>query len=685
MAESPGLPQITTTIPQDFIIEALGGPEQPSALLDRFPDTLYNKSPDSHLVRLLYVLLGPVGVGQISKSYLEARLALEAMGVELFDLDAFFGDPFAFGRVLEEEYSDDLDGLLDSAAQDRIRSRDARYRSRALDFLGGVRLGNSPEGMRLIARAGLGHDVEIVENYKYLFDVHSDDPKGYRYFGRTASTEEMVVLPRQQVSRSEVQTITLYGSPTGGYITPTFNGRTSDAPGFTNIPYNAPATGDWVDNPGWIEVLPDGRRVLDRQLVTAGVQDILEAHPDIGHGNVRVEGGPGPDAAWAVTFMGNLSGRDVAEIGLQGDPNQTLTGGDPLRTARVRTTVGGLDASEEIVEIGPREQYHLQQALDRIRAITIIPTVAAATGRHSTVAPLSSFAASEFIEVVRYVTGNPAVKWPTPDGTLWVEASVEHEAPRAVNAQRAHYQGFHNVQATRAYTEAAPADAANYEAGIIAPDYSSEHTGFFSPAQRGLFPVLASAESRARFTVERGLADYAHQPLASVLARGTQPTGLIDGIYPLVYATLPGVPAPTYRFEHFWASLERKAGTDYIEIDLGSPQAVSFIAFETLRKPVDITITYDYLGQAARRKFVTPTRAAGDVWPHRMNYSRDAGWAYLEFDFGDVTGAPVYTRYIRIGFARRTDVQFLYDTARNVQEPWSVEMRNLRVGRNVSS
>jgi hypothetical protein len=107
--------------------------------------------------------LGPAGVGWLRKTYLEARIQLEEYGVELFDLDDFYGDPLKFGRILEEIYDDDPRGLLNREDWEKIRAKDAAYRARALDYVRGMRLGNTPAGMKLVARSGLGHEVEIVE------------------------------------------------------------------------------------------------------------------------------------------------------------------------------------------------------------------------------------------------------------------------------------------------------------------------------------------------------------------------------------------------------------------------------------------------------------------------------------------------------------------------------------------
>jgi hypothetical protein len=664
--------QITTTIPQSFIIEALGGPTHPTALLDRFPDAIYLKSPESHLVRFVYALLGPAGVGKLAKDYLEARLVLEEIGIELFDLDGFFGDPFSFGRIFDEYYDEPATDLLSSDAQERIRARDSRYRNRALDYLGGVRLGNSPTGMRIVAKAGLGHDVELVENYKYLYDLHSDQPRGYPYFGQTASIMEMIVLPRQELSRSEVQIITIYGSPTGGYLTLTYNGRTDDPVDFVTVPHDAPARGDWdVSNPS------------APVLIMPGVQEVLEAHRDIGKGNVRVSGGPGPDNPWVVEFIGDLSSRDVPEIEIYGDdPNKGLTGGDPLSTADVATTVGGVDSSNEIVSIAARDLHHLQEAVDRIKAVTTIPTVASASGTRSVQRVNRVFATSELIEVVRYVTGNPAVPWPALDATHWIQRNVEREAPRPFSVAKQHYQGFHSPVALQAYTDDALQDPALYETGTVAGDVRSEHIGQFHPAQTALYSALIHDDSDLRFTADRAPADYPEQPVVGRLnTAGDVP--LILGIYPIDYANLAGVPVIRYRDEQFWASRERTSGDDYLEIDLGSVQVVNFLAFETLRKPVELTIACDRLDQAPRRIF-DDVVAASENYPSLVGYTGDAGWTYLEFHFG---ADPIYTRFLRVKLSRRilTPVPFLYDEQRGVANPWSVEVKNLRVGRNVSN
>jgi hypothetical protein len=98
---------------------------------------------------------------------------------------------------------------------------------------------------------------------------------------------------------SEVQTLTVNGTPTGGSFKLKFQGRTTAA-----IAYNANA---------------------------AAIQAALEALPNIGAGNVAVAG-TGP---FTVTFQGNLAKKAVATMTLAVN---ALTGGTTPTVAIAKTT-----------------------------------------------------------------------------------------------------------------------------------------------------------------------------------------------------------------------------------------------------------------------------------------------------------------------------------------------------------
>ena len=103
---------------------------------------------------------------------------------------------------------------------------------------------------------------------------------------------------------SEVQTVTITGTPTGGTFTLSFRGQTTSA-----LAYNA----------------------------TSGtVTTALEALSTIGAGNVTLTGGPGPGTPYVVTFASALANQSVDTIVAVG----AFTGGTAPAIAVVKTTPG---------------------------------------------------------------------------------------------------------------------------------------------------------------------------------------------------------------------------------------------------------------------------------------------------------------------------------------------------------
>ena len=633
------LPDVTQVIDNRFLLEPLGGPGHPQSYLDRYPEEVYNTSIDSRLVKFIYSFMGPAGIGWLRKNYLQARLMIEELGLEAFDLESFYGDPLKFGRIVEEVYSDDPNGLISREAWQRIKARDARYRNRAIDFIGGARMGNTPMGMHLVARSGLGHEVEIVENYRWLYDQYSDDPLGLTYYGKTRSTEEMVVLPRREVPRSEAQIIRIDGSPTGGTFRLFFpmGNEVSNTTG--DIPYNADS---YV------------------------IQQHLEALATIAPGDIRVTGGPLPNTPIRVEFQGNLSARDLPEL----VPTSSFVGGTVPLTL-VLTDVGGVDSLDEIVNIPPRDVRYLQSALDRIKPVTAIPTVGQASGlrHHQVWNALDS--SSRFTEVVRYVTGANGVPWPTRGGFHWIEANVEHEGRRPRTDISQHYVGFHRPSRLNA---------------------SSTHMGRFAPHQSMLFPFLYMHNAlHGNDPAHVCLADHAAahdpEPLTMTGSAENGEQAFVNGIYPVDYRQLPGVTAPEPYVDEFWSSTESSDPEESLVIDLGSIKAVNFLSFELSRKPVNISVEYDLLDQGGTQAWfpVTlhprkPSITAASFDPQATN-----PWLSVTINFVDRKAEMIFTRYIRISFARRNDPGSPFVSPDGVtQLPWSIDVRNLRVGRNVA-
>jgi hypothetical protein len=726
MADIP-LPTFTDAVDQSWFIEPLGGPSAPGSYLDRFPEEVYNKSPDSHLVRFMYTLLGPAGVGWLKQNLLEARLAMEEYGFEGFDLERFYADPFRFGRILDELYDEDPTGLLPRDRWDAIKARDEAYRNRAIDFMRGARLGNSPEGLRLVAQSGLGQNVDLVENYRYFFDIHSDSPLGLTYYGKTNRLEEFIIRPRPDVNRTEVQTIQITGDPTSGSFILGYNGQfttnytfqpvaattaavtlpvatvpvahTGGFPtsgtftlGSQTVTYTGLTETSFTGCTGGTGAFPSGSVARGVSAVYNNipwnaspyqVETALRSLPNIGDDGARVTGGPLPNP-YTVTFGGTLSNQDVALITAI---NNLIGGTDP--GIDIETAQGGVDASADTSTISPNARHDLQTALDLIRPVASIPTLYDYQGLRKRQDWNTAFADSAYSEVVRFVTGSTGVNWPTLDSTHWIVKGIEKQAPRIKDDRQHHYVGFHNVSAASAYTDAALDDVSYFSDSSVVANYKSEKIGRFSPTFAATIPLLASqTDDSLTLRADRITADYA-EPLTVTSQTGS--TSLINGIYPSDYTSLSGVKQIAYKDEQYWASLERAEGTEYVELDLGSVQPVNYITCEILELPVDIEITYDALDGAPARDFrpVTPDSIA--PYEDSLFYDPLSGnpWHYTEYHFTDLKGEMVWTRFIRLGITRRTTSTplapaFLFDPLTNVQAPWGVAVRNLRVGRNVN-
>lgn len=648
-------PDFTGVVDQRFFLAPLGGPQHPVNYLDRFPEELYNKALDSHLVRFLYTLLGPAGVGWLRKNYLDARLKLEDFGIELTDLDKFYGDPIKFGRILEELYEEDPSGVLSPEVWEKLRVKDARYRNRALDYVGGARAGGTPLGMHLVARSGLGHEVEIFERYRYLYDQVTDDKIGIPNNGFTKSTEEMVVIPRRELPQSEVQVLTISGSPTGGSFTLTF------------------PIGDTVLNT---------TQAINYNADRAAIQLLLEALPSIGKGNVSVSGGPLPNEPVQILFTGDLAYSDVPKLTAD---TGSLTGGTAV-TFAITTVKSGIDQMDETVAIPAKDKYYLIQALSRIKPVTSIVTFAKGSGKTSRQNWSQALSSSVRHEVTRYVTGQSGISWPSDDQTQWIEKAVEKRAPRSSGIVHS-YQGFHNVASVSAYTEDAIADPSYGTSTSILDNYRNEHIGNYTNYQVALYPILGYSNPGSQYFADKSVADYA-EPLTvgGTTADSNNPTALINGIYPSSYRNLSGVPQVKYKDEQFWSSVERTQGDDYLEIDLGTAQAVNYIYFEATLKPYDIEVSYDLLDQAPARTWKTVKLVNGLPSVTRLDYSVASRnpWKTVELWFTNSLDRMVYTRFIRIKLSRRIQDDSPFTNFDGSLEQFSIEVKNLRVGRNVT-
>lgn len=181
----------------DSQVEPLDGPVSIEALMDRFPETTYTQGRDTHLYKFVAALCGDAGAGLLKRQSYIARLKNEGELLTFKDLDSLYAQVLRFPRLKSELYELDPDtAVLTKEEWDNIAKADEHYRHRVMDFFNGARLGNSPEGMEYIAKAGSGVPVEVIENYKALFDLNADDKLGLIIQGNSNSVHEFVLIPR---------------------------------------------------------------------------------------------------------------------------------------------------------------------------------------------------------------------------------------------------------------------------------------------------------------------------------------------------------------------------------------------------------------------------------------------------------------------------------------------------------
>lgn len=221
---------------------------------------------------------------------------------------------------------------------------------------------------------------------------------------------------------SEVQTITITGTPTAGTFTLSYKGYTTSA-----IPFNATA---------------------------AVVDAALEQLGSIGGGNVTTAGGPGPATAWTVTFAGSLANQAVPLI----TPDSTLlTGGTTPLVTVTRTTpgVGLYDAKAGCTDLGAtkggitvaRNNSEETFSVDQINSdILSLPTAWEMS--------VSSSVAQNDIDMLQYLWEGGAITFDSATGerTLPLGAPTSYRQKRlTVFFQRPSLDGGVTVGLIRAY------------------------------------------------------------------------------------------------------------------------------------------------------------------------------------------------------------------------------------------
>ncbi len=135
--------------------------------LRSFPEEVYTLLPTDNLVKLIKVMLGDAGSGQLRKSSNMARLGTVLQGANFYDLDSFYGALFGIIRNTDEQLP--VNPYIDLATADTwstVRGKDASFRSR-IDQLGkAISFGPSAIGMELISEAILQTPCTVYESWR---------------------------------------------------------------------------------------------------------------------------------------------------------------------------------------------------------------------------------------------------------------------------------------------------------------------------------------------------------------------------------------------------------------------------------------------------------------------------------------------------------------------------------------
>lgn len=161
----------------EVVTDPLVPPNRTTEMLAHFYDEIYDLRAESHLARLLKVLLGDTGIGQLRKRYTYAHLSQFLLTTHYNDLDQMFAEVFGLKRFLRERLN--IDVYREAATDEeweRINAADASYRARIEAFSHALSLAGTPTGMVIAASAVLGHECRVYESYQFLDNenVYSD-------------------------------------------------------------------------------------------------------------------------------------------------------------------------------------------------------------------------------------------------------------------------------------------------------------------------------------------------------------------------------------------------------------------------------------------------------------------------------------------------------------------------------
>ncbi len=204
-----------------------------------FPDNVYNFNPTDNLTKMMSILLGGAGTGQIDQIYTAARINQE--NLEFSDLDNILGGLLNTRRLVTEMYTTTSNPFTDQLSIENwedVISKDSAYRERLNGVSSSHLQGATPLGMRNIADATNSLENKIVEVWNVT--TSGTTISGTNYQTRGFGVNETLIIPlvpsdlpfNNDLQRDTLQS--LYNlKPTGNIVSISTSGINS----YNNLSY----------------------------------------------------------------------------------------------------------------------------------------------------------------------------------------------------------------------------------------------------------------------------------------------------------------------------------------------------------------------------------------------------------------------------------------------------------------
>ncbi len=159
-----------------------------------FPDNVYNFNPLDNLTKLMSILLGPAGTGQLDEIYTAARINQE--NLEFSDLDNILGVLLGTRRLVTEMYKTVSNPFIDQLSIENwedVISKDSAYRERLNGISSSYLQGATPVGLRSIADSTSSIENQLIEMWNVT--TSGLTISGTNYLTRGFGNNETVVIP----------------------------------------------------------------------------------------------------------------------------------------------------------------------------------------------------------------------------------------------------------------------------------------------------------------------------------------------------------------------------------------------------------------------------------------------------------------------------------------------------------